>query len=201
MPPTTPPAKPAATETIVRAAAAAAWKARHGDTPMPSLYLLAVRPYFRDTMGAPGKNDLGIYDDAIFIVTTHGMSAWNANTDPSRAGWNSKAGKYMARLAPGIWKFRRLKHHASSPDGYMAYGQGEVPVTVHRLRQDLTIATTETGCFGINLHRGGVNGTSSEGCLTIPREQWPQFDAALFHSLTAASNMAFHLIMIDGPIN
>lgn len=201
MPPAIPPAKPAASEATVRAAAATAWKARHGDAPMPSLYLLACRGYFRDTMGAPGRNDIGIYDDAIFILTTHGMSGWNANTDPSRSGYNSKAGKFMARLATGVWKFRRLKHKASSPDGYMAYGQGEYPVTVQRIREDGTIATTENGCFGINLHRGGLSGTSSEGCLTIPREHWAAFDSALFHSLTAASNMSFPVILIDGPIN
>ena len=199
--PITPPAKPAAPESVVRDAAKLAWHARHGDTKLPSLYVLAVRGYFRDSMGAPGRNDLGIYDDAVLIVTSHGMTAWNANTDPSRAGWNAGAGKYMARLAPGVWKFRRLKHHPASTDGYMAYGQGEYPVTVQRLRQDLTIATTETGCFGINLHRGGLNGTSSEGCLTIPREQWDAFDKSLFHSLAAAASMAFQLILIDGPIH
>jgi len=198
--PITPPAKPKAPEAVVRAAAAKAWQAKHGTKQLPSLYVLAVRGYRRDSMGEPGQNDVGIYDDAIFILSTHGMTAWNANTDPSRYGWNPGAGKYMARLAPGVWKFRRLKHHFSRPDGYMAFGQGEEPVTVQRIASNGKVMQTDTGTFGINLHRGGMAGTSSEGCLTIPREDWADFDATLFHRLTEAANLSFPLILIDGPI-
>lgn len=192
--------KPLATLATVREAAANAWRNKHGTFPIPSLYVLAVRAYRRDSMGKPGANDYGIYDDAIFIVTAHGMTAWNANTDPSRIGWNPGAGKYMARLKPGIYTYRRLKHKASSPAGYMAYGQGDQPVTVERIKEDSTIAKTETGTYGINLHKGGLNGTSSEGCLTIPREDWPAFDDFLYHQLNAASLTSFPLILIDGPI-
>jgi hypothetical protein len=40
----------------------AARRERGGD----GLALLAVRGCFRDSMGEPGKNDRGIYDDAVF---------------------------------------------------------------------------------------------------------------------------------------
>ena len=192
--------KPRASRNTVIAAATTAWQEKHGNAPLPSLLVLAVRGYYRDTMGKPGVNDHGIYDDAFFIVTPTGMTAWNGNTDPSRLGWNPGAGKYMARLKPGVWTFRRLKHRASSPGGYMAYGQGENPVTVERLRNDGTIAQTETGTFGINLHRGGNSGTSSEGCCTVPREQWAEFDRALFRSLADADTLTFPFILINGPI-
>lgn len=197
MPAAIPPARPRATLAAVTAAALAVWKLKHGSTPLPPLYVLAARGYYRDTMGVPGQNDVGIYDDAIFIVTHAGLTAWNANTDPSRTGWNPGAGKYMARLSPGVWNFRRLKHHAARPDGYLAFGQGSAPVTVQRIRQNGSIATTETGCFGINLHRGGVNGTSSEGCLTIPAGQWPAFDVALAQIVGANP---FTLILTDAPL-
>lgn len=197
MPAAIPPNKPRATRAMVYAAALSAWKWHQGAQPMPSTFVLAARGYYRDTMGMPGTNDVGIYDDAIFIVTPGPFIAFNANLDPSRYGWNPGAGKYMARLAPGVWSFRRLKHHPARPDGYMAFGQGDSAVTVHRIRENGTIATTENGCFGINLHRGGVNGTSSEGCLTIPRDQWDFFDATL---AGIVGKNPFTLILTDEPI-
>jgi lysozyme len=194
-----PPAKPKATRGKVEPAALKAWKqAGRKAEDFPETYVAAFRAYYRDSMGKVGVNDVGMYDDALFIVTPTHFSAWNANTDPSRYGWNANAGKYMARLKPGVWSFRRLKHKMSSPNGYMAFGQGSRPVTVERIKADHTVATSETGLFGINLHRGGNSGTSSEGCLTIPPGQWPAFDKRL---AALIGPDWFPLILIDGPIN
>ena len=187
----TPPSKPKASVTAVLAAAIKACD------PLPEMFVLVVRGYYRDSMGKPGVNDVGVYDDAIFIVSPSGFSAWNGNSDPSRYGWNPSADKYMARLKPGVYQFRRLKHHPSRPNGYMAFGQGDSPVVVERIKQDGSIAKTETGCFGINLHRGGINGTSSEGCLTVPRAQWAAFDSCL---AGIVKKKPFTLILVEGPI-
>jgi lysozyme len=176
----TPNSKPKASRQRIEVAALKKWKeSGRKAEEFPTTFIFASRAYYRDLMGKPGVNDTGIYDDAIFIVTPDDFTAWNANTDPSRYGWNAGAGKFMARLKPGIWSFRRLKHKMSSPRGYMAFGQGSAPVTVERIKQDGTIAVTETGVFGINLHRGGNIGTSSEGCQTIPPSQWIDFDKTL----------------------
>lgn len=197
-----PNSKPRASFGVVMAAAQKAWQAARPGKKMPDLFVLVVRAYYRDSMGVPRSNDYGIFDDAFFIVSPSGFSPWNGNSDPSRIGWNANAGKYMARLKTGkIYDFQRLKHHASRPDGYMAFGQGEHEVTVERLRKDGTIAQTETGCFGINLHRAGMNGTSSEGCLTVPREQWDDFRNTLDAALAKAGAKTFSLIPIEGPIN
>lgn len=194
-----PPSKPKASRQQVEVASLRAWKdAGHKTEDFPTIYVFAARAYYRDSMGKPGQNDTGIYDDAIFILAPEHFSAWNANTDPSRYGWNAGAGKFMARLKPGVWSFRRLKHKMNSPKGYMAYGQGSQPVTVERIRQDGTIALTERGQFGINLHRGGNNGTSSEGCQTIPPAQWPDFDTTL-SALIGAGRFAY--ILTDEPIS
>jgi lysozyme len=193
-----PPSKPKASRQAVEEAARRAWKASGRQAEdFPATCVVAFRAYYEDTMGKPDQNDVGIYDDAVFILSPTHFSSWNANTDPSRYGWNSGASKFMARLKPGIWQFRRLKHKMSSPNGYMAFGQGGDPVTVERIRQDRSIATAETGCFGINLHRGGNSGTSSEGCQTIPPDQWPQFDRKL---ASLIGNNRFPYILIDGPL-
>jgi hypothetical protein len=107
----------------------------------------------------------------------------------------------MARLKPGVWTFRRLKHKMASPTGYMAFGQGPDVVTVERIDRDGKTRQTETGQFGINLHRAGQNGTSSEGCLTVPVEQWAQFRNVLDDALDRTGAKTFPLILIEGPIN
>ena len=132
---------------------------------------LVVRGYYRDTMGTKGKNDVGMYDDAFFWIAPHSFSSWNGNADPSRFGWNPNAGGYMARLRPGVYRFQKWKHRGR----YWAFGQGPNPVSIDRVRADGTVAKTARGCFGINNHEGGVHGTSSEGCLTIPRAQWQDY--------------------------
>ena len=191
-----PKAKPKAPSALVIRKATEAWADKHGTSPLPERFVLAVRGYYSESIGESG-NDLSAYDDAFFIVTLTGMTAWNGNTDPSRYGWNAKAGKYMARLKPGCWWFKSLIHRGN----YQAFGQGDNLVTVERIKKDGSVAKSESGEYGINLHLGGVNGTSSEGCLTLPPEQWSDFRRALNSMLNLAGLKRFALILIDGPIN
>lgn len=150
----------------------------HGEAAMRHLveggvFVVGVRGYYRDTMGAVGKNDRAMYDDALFIVAPDAFAAFNANTDPSgyRAGRGTGAEKGMASLNPGIWRVHRLDLHKGQ---YLALCQRAGPVTVTR---DGTPPYSETGGFGINIHKGGFNGTSSEGCQTVAPVQWPAFIA------------------------
>ncbi len=170
--------------------------------PSKEVFVGAVRGYYRDTLGQPGQNDVGMYDDAIFISCppmgkVPRWTSFNANTDPSRYGWNPGAWKYMARLKPGAWWMQPRFHARSRPSGHPAFGQEYNPVTVERIRQDGTVAETETGCFGIDLHKGGDNGTSSEGCQTIPPEQWPGFYAFLGARLMAHKQARFRYILVE----
>ena len=132
--------------------------------------LVGIRGYYRDTMGAKGKNDVGLYDDAIIVVSPNAHCAFNANVDPSRLGKNRKINKPYAQLKPGVYRYKIGQHGISRGNPYKALVQA-APVTVLRGEAE------ETGYFAINIHRGGVNTTSSEGCQTLPPAQWPAFIA------------------------
>lgn len=144
--------------------------------------LVARRGYYRDTMGLPGANDWGVYDDAIFYVSPTAFAAFNANTDPS------KHHPGVAVLQAGVWRFKLGIHNQSKDPAkhphYKALVQGE-EFTVHRDGTETYAAGTAhpeygtclgaglwKGWFGINNHKGGYNTTSSEGCQTIHPDQW-----------------------------
>jgi hypothetical protein len=135
--------------------------------------VVGIRGYYKNSMGAPAVNDRGIYDDAIFIESAQAMVAYNGNTDPSRfrAGSGTASKKGMASLDPGVWFVHKFDLHSGK---YLALCQRAGHVTVTR---DGTPPYKDTGSFGINIHRGGYNGTSSEGCQTIHPAQWESFIA------------------------
>ncbi len=142
------------------------------------LIVAGIRGYYRDTMGRPGLNDRGLYDDAIFLIGPEHFSSYNANTDPSRRrpGSGFGASKGMARLLPGVWHaYRFARHQGARGGGYEAICQRAAPVRVMR---DGNPDYLDEGMFGINIHRGGRATTSSEGCQTIHPGQWDAFIAS-----------------------
>jgi hypothetical protein len=140
--------------------------------------VVGIRGYYKNTMGAPKVNDRGIYDDALFIHSPSVMAAYNGNTDPSRyrsghgTGENTKG---IASLNPGAWFVHKFAKHKNQ---YLALCQRLGPVTVTRdgnpPYEDSDL-NRPAGYFGINIHRGGYNGTSSLGCQTIHPTQWDSF--------------------------
>ena len=160
MSPIIPPARPGLSHDLALQILAAA-----GVTEQVAV--LGRRGYMRDSMGIVGKNDRNVYDDAIAIVTPTAFATFNANTDPS--AW--RAG--VASLKAGVWRYKTGIHGLSRPKDrqYLALVQAG-PVTVRRDQSG-----EETGYFGINIHRGGYNMTSSLGCQTIFPGQWIAFIA------------------------
>ena len=161
--------KPQADRKRVMDAAFKEWCKDHAPEDFPNAFLLFGRGYYLDTMGVPGKNDRGIYDDAVFIVSDRVFASFNANTDPSRY----KAG--LSTILPGFYPYKRGNHGITRPGGgYPAFRpatKGEaLPV-----RRDGESGRSKRDGVANNIHKGGVNGTSSEGCLTIPPSQWPSF--------------------------
>lgn len=142
------------------------------DLDKTPLVLLGVRGYYLDSIGEKGKNDRGDYDDAFFWITKDSLISFNGNTDPSRyrKGRGKGSGKGMASLKEGVWLYKTGIHNGVSP--HAAFRQAADVIVV---RDGLDGDYEEKGQFGINIHRGGVVGTSSLGCQTVPPSQWPAF--------------------------
>ena len=128
--------------------------------------LVGIRGYYLDSMGEKNKNDRGIYDDAIILLSPSVHATFNANTDPSIFK------KGIAVLKTGVHRFCKGNHGISRPDGGYpalrpANAKEELPVTRDKDGDSMGIA--------INIHRGGYNSTSSAGCQTIYPSQWNGF--------------------------
>jgi hypothetical protein len=142
------------------------------------IYVIGIRGYYLNWMGIEAKNDRGIYDDAIFIVSKHLYKAFNGNTDPARfkEGYGFDEDTHgIASLNTGIWNVYQLDFHKPEhSEKYFALCQRGGNVTVTRDGIDGK-NYEDTGNFGINIHRGGYNKVSSLGCQTIYPEQWNEF--------------------------
>ena len=177
--------------------------------PRPLYYILAPRGYRRDSMGKVGVNDFGIWDDAMFYVSPTTYLAENANTDPSRDGWNAGAGKPMAVLNVGVWPFRRGPHKGRTP---ALRQMTEEEARLRNVPNDGRFSVTRTyavgdprnyieaGYYAINIHPGGDVGTSSEGCQTLPRKRADKFLQTVWDETEAAGVDVIWYGLIDGPI-
>lgn len=142
-----------------------------------------VRGYYRDTMGVPGQNDRGMYDDACFLYDAK-KKIWrtfNANVDPDGTKnpygaptvvpdeytahrWGMHKGRYLALVQRGLLRITRDK----------------LPGRVLDSRSD-----------GLNCHRGGANRVDSEGCFTIPPGQYDDFIATLERMIPSTDRKTF----------
>lgn len=140
----------------------------HYPLDLDKMFLVGVRGYYNESLGSIPQNERGIYDDAMLLVSPYVFATFNANTDPSIA----RPG--IASLKPGCY------HHVYQFDMHRPVGgfhheaicQRAGNVTVIR---DGTSPREDIGNFGINIHKGRVNTTSSLGCQTIYPTQWAAF--------------------------
>lgn len=142
------------------------------DVAQHPLVVVGVRGFFS---AGRGGNVRGVYDDAlcVYAPSLDVSVAFNGNTDPTRVrpGAGTGAGKGMAVLNPGVWYAHRFDIHGGKLP-HEAICQRVADVTVTR---DGHPPYADSGRFGINIHRGGFTVTSSEGCQTVPPQQWDEF--------------------------
>jgi lysozyme len=131
--------------------------------------LLGIRGYYLDSMGARAKNDIGIYDDAFFIVGPEVYVSFNANTDPSRHRHG------IATLLPGVYPYRKGRHGISRGPGYPALRPATTGERLPVSRIGEARVPSARAGVAINIHKGSRNSTSSEGCQTIHPSQWESF--------------------------
>lgn len=150
------------------------------------LALVGRRGYFHDIGKSKTENDLGIYDDAIFLVTPTVFLAFNANTDPSKG----VTGRAVLRV--GRWLYCRGTHNITKEVSrrYPALVQAQA-VSILRVGA----RNPEYGFFGINIHKGGLHGTSSEGCQTIYPTQWDDFLVNVSDAMAAAQTKTIPYIL------
>jgi lysozyme len=149
--------------------------------------VLMVRGYYQDSMGAKGRNDRRMYDDAIFVVTPDGVQCFNGNSDPSvyRKRVATLKSPQAVRYKPGLHGYSRK----AGP--YPAFRQNSnVTVVRDKVGED-------HGMFHINFHRGGVNGTSSLGCQTVPPHQWDEFYKLVKGLLDRHNQETFYVTLVE----
>lgn len=172
--------------------------------------LLGVRGYFLDSLGEPGQNDRGIYDDAIIICSPTAYATFLANVDPSVTR------DKVAVLEPEqVVQYRPGMHRPNSASGHMAWRQ-DSPVIVRRDNyiRPIGFKSDEWGIslgnglwtdrgfsdrFWINLHRGGRNTTSSLGCQTIQLSDWTSFYLLLKREQQVHNVPVVHYCLTQDP--
>lgn len=157
--------------------------------------LVAVRGYYLDSMGKPGVNDRGIYDDAVFVVSPTTFTSFNFNVDPSihRPG--------IASILPGVHWFRRGRHGISRdrPGKTVSYPAFRPASPNERLpvSRDGEVGRSKRDGVATNIHKGSRSSTSSEGCLTVPPAQWEEFYHLVGSEMKRHGVIEFPVILLE----
>lgn len=178
---------------------------------LPTTFVFCIRGYWPISMGPTNKNDTNEWDDAWFLISPNTFVRIPANVDPTRYGWNAGARKPMAVLNPGFWPFRLGAHKGRVPA--LRQITKEEAANIPGVPNNGFFSVTRTYAsgdsrnwldidyFAINMHRGGINSTSSEGCLTAPRDLFDDFMDAVWTCAKEAKLGFVWVGLIDKPVS
>lgn len=159
------------------------------------MFAVMIPGYYGKSMGGTPGNDRGVYDDCMVVVSPTTFATFNANTDPSVFRNKTKSKQGIATLKPGVHPFKPGNHGISRPGGgYPAFR----PATKEERLPVFRDGDPDENAYGVatNIHKGGYNGTSSEGCQTIFPDQWAEFYAVVMGQLRRTGQKQFNLIKL-----
>lgn len=203
--------KPKASRGLIDRLALPVWQAENPGLPLPQVYFVMVRGYRFKTMGNPERNDVGIFDDAAFLCTPTLYLPENANTDPSRLGWNPGVGKPYGMLKSNrVWWFYPGAHKGHKP----SFRQADDELVAKKLNIPHSGKFLVTRMWGhgdprnydewghqqVNIHRAGMSFTSSWLCLTIPLDRSDAFLQTATDELKRYGLKTIPVILLEGPI-
>ena len=128
--------------------------------------VLAIRGYYKTTMGNPSTNDRGIFDDAFILKGPNYFQTFNANTDPRIIK------KGVGMLLPGWHLFKQGWHGYGKASGHQAFrtaNNREVLPVIRDGEKGIKEGVT------VNIHKGGQYQTNSIACQTVIADQWKEF--------------------------
>ena len=88
-------------------------------------------------------------------------------------------------------------HGISGPNPRQAFRQDSFGISVIRDAKDGVFKDSAASPFWINIHDGGNTTTSSEGCQTIPKTQWDEFNKTLKSELKKYGQTRFPYVLIE----
>jgi lysozyme len=163
------------------------WHANQGKEIGPVTVVVAPG-YYSNMFGKPG-NDRGFYDDAAFVITDRTFTSFNFNSDPSAY----KTG--VSTVLPGIYPYRRGHHKLGKPGGHKAF-RPATPGERLPVKRDGEKGRSKRDGWANNNHKGGANGTSSEGCLTVPPRQWDAYYALIDAEMSRLGVKTFNMCIL-----
>lgn len=159
---------------------------------IPPVVVFFIRGYFENSIGIPGKNDFGVYDDAALVyIGGQLVKTFNANTDPQ------KLRSDLAMLNPGVYQFAQGMHK-NRIKAFRAYPEG---VRLECQRQDKKGVWYKSYCQAINCHDGGASDTWSAGCLTLPNysgeKQFDEFRSLVNGAMDRAKLKTVTFVLLE----